>query len=254
MTDWFVSTASAYIHDGAERAVVSCLLNASPDASLVSVAEVSHLDFAVQPLGLAFATARELFSTGRPLDDESVAAASHGVARRLGLAYRLHPEQIHMLREWPSDMAAGYAQTVHEYAFLRRVAQFGGDIANLVADIPDSHSLYLSLQAAVAALRPAVALDGRLLDGVDMEGAYASIYADRIARAGVQGLDFPWALWNERVLAVEGSTLGILAAAPGTGKSTFLMQIAEHWARKKHVVYVDYELGRRRFLDRQMVR
>jgi len=67
--------------------------------------------------------------------------------------------------------------------------------------------------------------------------------------------DWPWESWRRRIRPLEAGMLGLIAAPDGIGKSLYLEEIAEHWARRGiQTVLVHLEDNHAYKLNRRLAR
>lgn len=98
----------------------------------------------------------------------------------------------------------------------------------------------------------------KFIYGWDTVQEHSDIVKDRV-RTKATGArivyGWPWASWTQRMRPLQPGFLGLLAAADGIGKTTYLEEIAEHWAANGiHVVYVHLEDNREYKFDRRLAR
>jgi replicative DNA helicase len=122
---------------------------------------------------------------------------------------------------------------------------------------PDPESLFAEAQERMQALQPPQ-VDRRFVYGWDTVGGHQVQIAQRVKDAEegkASPFLWPWPSWNAVVRPLRAGMLGLVAGADGTGKSTYLECIAEHWAKGgMHVVYVHLEDDLEYKLDRRLAR
>lgn len=119
---------------------------------------------------------------------------------------------------------------------------------------PDPNELFTDAQERFQILAPK-AINQNFVYGWDTIKLQQKAIQQRVveqASGTLTRFDWPWSTWNSIVRPLRPGMIGVLAAADGQGKSTFLEVVAEHWAQNHlHVVYVhledslDYKFDRR---------
>jgi len=140
---------------------------------------------------------------------------------------------------WVGDGAIGIDTTNHRMyiysgvAWLRQAGEFVGWWVGKLQERPDPEQLFAEAQERMQALQPPQ-VDRRFVYGWDTVGGHQAQLAQRVKDAE-EGKPspflWPWPSWNAVVRPLRAGMLGLVAGADGTGKSTYLECIAEHWAK-----------------------
>jgi replicative DNA helicase len=188
-----------------------------------------------------------------PLDDTAILAEAVQVARDMRLDVRIDGGYLAGL-EGDSLRARAYAVTVKRMAWLRGGGEFAYWYIQRLQERPDPEQFFAEAQERMQVLQPPVKTQ-RFVYGWDIVNAHRADIAQRVvdnAAGKTSPYLWPWASWNFAVRPLRPGMLGLVAAADGMGKSTYLEMIAEHWAAGGlHVVFVhledalDYKLDRR---------
>jgi hypothetical protein len=153
--------------------------------------------------------------------------------------------------------AALYGNTIKRLAWLRRAGDFAYWLVQELQTRPDPADLFLEAQESWQMLSPKTA-DSRFVYGWDTVKQHSEELRRRVTdyQAGQRIVfDWPWATWNQRIRPLRAGMVGILAAPDGMGKTTYLEQLAEHWAQHGfQVVYVHLEDALDYKKDRRMAR
>lgn len=255
----------------AERALLgACMISADPDVVLELAEQVQPGDFYANANGQLWTVLCEVAQAGNVVDilviNDALAAKGINLAGPVD-SDKVDPKTINMaelsslINIVPSAVhAPAYAAIVHRLAWLRRfvdMAALGVKKAHAPTN-PDE--LYAWAIDALGALTPRSAADGHLLMGDAVARFYAAVLDQRQgekAKGTQLVLDWPWASWNSRrgVRPMQPGDLGLFIAADGSGKTTYLNQIGEHWAKQgAHVVIAHLENSHADLLDRRTCR
>lgn len=101
-------------------------------------------------------------------------------------------------------------------------------------------------------------ITNRFVYGWDTEEEHVALLRERLRRRE-QGVlsrfDWPWASWNNIIRPLQPGFVGVIGAADGVGKTTYLEMISEHWAKQGlQVVYVHLEDHLSYKMDRRLAR
>lgn len=241
----------------AETAVLAAMLQ-DTDASIEMAQLLEPGDFCDPRRALVFEAMVRVLMTNEPLDMAAVAATMQGIQRE-----RRERDRVFVADDYLDTFAAvdtaramSYAHSVKRLSWLRGAADFAHWLVEELQTRPDPDQLFPAAQERWQILQPSKA-GSRFVYGWDTLKLHQGVIRQRIQEReeGTQKIfDWPWASWNKdgRVRPMRPGILGIIAAADGMGKTTFLEMIAEHWAQRgMQTVYVhledqlDYKLDRR---------
>lgn len=240
------------INHDAERAVLAAMRDDSTAA--IDLAErLEPADFYDTRRQIVFAAMANLLVRPDMIDVAAIEAECMAVAEIRGSTVRITKNDIRNL-DGDKQHVALQANTVKRLGWLRRASEFSFWLVEQVQTRPDPEALFTEAQEQWQQLSPPDS-NVDFVYGWDTRGIHAEALKRRI-REHEEGIavpfDWPWQSWNRVIRPLRGGFLGLLAAADGQGKTTYLEQIAEFWAYKElHVVYVhledalDYKLNRR---------
>ena len=150
-----------------------------------------------------------------------------------------------------------YISTIKQLASLRNYTDFAFWMVNEIQMRPDLIELHAEMQERLQHIAPK-SVNKNFVYGWDTQPEHDMIIRARIEEfesGVVSKLSWPWNKWNDIVRPLREGMVGIIAAPDGMGKTTYLEQIAEHWAMiGKHVVYVHLEDARSYKYDRRLAR
>lgn len=216
-------------------------------------------DFADAKRAVVFEAIHNLLRGVETIDTGSIVAECAGIVRERKLKYAIDAEYVESLDKGDTRRAAMYGNTVKRLAWLRNAGDFAFWLAQELQTRPDANELFAAAQERWQMLQPKREASN-FVYGWDTLKAHKDIVRKRAqerAEGVVTRFDWPWFSWNNngRVRALRPGMVGILAAPDGQGKTTYLEQIAEHWAsRGHHTVYVHLEDSLEYKLDRRLCR
>ena len=246
---------STLVHPSAELSVLAGLCSQNTELAIELSKQIDPMDFS-SPFGQVVAEAALRILRGyEPLDAVTMLAACRDVIteRRLR-SVAITPAMVEQMMTSDTSRSASYAVTVKRYAWLRRAKEFAEWFGAEVEGIGDPDDLFAGAQERIQHLQP-LQRASQFVYGWDTIKAHDAMLRERIHQAKAGELikfDWPWASWNRLIRPMRSGIVGVITAPDSMGKSTYLEQIAEHWARKRaHVVFVhlendfDYTLNRR---------
>jgi len=245
---------SNFVHPSAERTVAAALMVAN-ETSIELVKTIAPTDFSSVPLQVVVESCKRLVNGIEPLDILAILAESKSVMKEWKIAAPVSEAFLHELSQMDTRRASAYALTVKRYAWLRNAEQFSTWFNQELSSLPDPEDLYTAAQKQMDWLKPPIQ-ENRFVYGWDTLD-YDATLTTRLAekQAGTQiKFDYPWWIWNELLKPLRKGMVGLLGGPEGSGKSAFLEMIAEHWAKKCHVVFVHLENNIEYTLDRRMAR
>lgn len=149
------------------------------------------------------------------------------------------------------------------YAGLVRAARIQRDLIYMAANLTkEAHSANGNLPDVTAAARKALADAERLmlngLDGLNLRQScdfYLDLLERRERERDIKKLEFPWRDLSPMMPYLDGGTLAAILAEPGVGKTAFMENCAEAWAKNGwRVAFFHLELSKEMMLDRRMQR
>ena len=191
------------------------------------------------------------------IDTAAIVAECRAVIRDRKLKVLIDDDYINSLDAGDIRRASPFANSIKRLAWLRGAGEFAHWLVEELQTRPDPEDLFTAAQERWQALQPKTAVS-KFVYGWDTLAAHADILRHREqqrAEGVVSRFDWPWRSWNEFIRPLQPGFVGILAAPDGIGKTTYLEQIAEHWARGGwNVIYVHLEDSLEYKLDRRTTR
>ena len=193
------------------------------------------------------------------IDLAAIHAECVSIVRERKLKYAIDLAYLETLDKGDARRVAMYSNTVKRLAWLRQAGDFAFWLAQELQTRPDPNELFTAAQERWQVLQPKREVSN-FVYGWDTLKAHKEVIRKRAAERAegiVTRFDWPWFSWNHngRVRPLRRGMVGILAAPDGQGKTTYLEQIAEHWASNgHHVVYVHLEDSWEYKLDRRLCR
>ena len=243
-------------HPTAETTVLAAMRRGNADDAIHIADNLQAADFSDPRRRVVFKAMVNVLRGTEPLDDTAILAECAQVARDMRLDVRIDGGYLAGLEGDPLRGRA-YAATVKRLAWLRSGGEFAYWYIQRLQERPDPEQFFAEAQERLQALQPP-AKTQRFVYGWDTVSAHQFDIAKRIAdrEAGkVSPYLWPWASWNAMIRPLRPGMLGLVAAADGVGKSTYLECVAEHWAKGGlHVVYVHLEDSLDYKMDRRLAR
>lgn len=193
------------------------------------------------------------------IDTASILAECVSIVRERKLKYAIDTAYLETLDKGDPRRAAMYSNTVKRLAWLRQAGDFAFWLAQELQTRPNPDELFTAAQERWQVLQPKRE-SSDFVYGWDTLKAHKDVLRQRVQEreeGTITRFDWPWHSWNKdgRVRPLRRGMVGILAAPDGQGKTTYLEQIAEHWATCGHqVVYVHLEDSLEYKLDRRLCR
>jgi replicative DNA helicase len=245
---------SKFVHPGAERTTAAAILAAN-EQSVELLKEVGPTDFSNVPLQIVVESCKRLLAGIEPVDTQAVLTEAKLVMKEWKVSAPVTEAFLNELWQTDTRRALPYAKTVKRYAWLRNAEQFSSWFTQELGSLPDPEDLFTAAQKQLDWLKPPTD-NSRFVYGWDTVD-YDATLAQRLAekQAGTQiKFDYPWWIWNQLLNPLRKGMVGLLGGAEGSGKSSYLEMIAEHWATKCHVVFVHFENDWEFTRDRRMAR
>lgn len=244
------------VHPTAEMTVLAAMRRGNTEDAIYMADNLHAADFFDPRRRIVFQAMVNVLRGTEPLDDTAILAECVQVARDMKLDIKLDDGYLAGLEGEPLR-ARAYAATVKRMAWLRGAGEYAYWLVQKLQERPDPERLFAEAQERMQALQPP-AQDRRFVYGWDTVGGHQVQIAQRIQDAEEgrpNPYTWPWASWNAVVRPLRAGMLGLVAGADGTGKSTYLECVAEHWAKGGlHVIYVHLEDDLEYKLDRRLAR
>ncbi len=225
----------------AEESLLGAML-LSKDAIAAAVETCSADDFYKPAHGHVFEAIETLYGHGEPADPVTVADE----LRRAGLLDAIGGPALltDLQARTPATSNAGhYARIVEEHAILRRLIGVGNEIAEIGYAVPDD------VEAAVDdAERMVFEIgDRRVADSLADLRSLLGRSLDRLAVLyergdSITGTPTGYVDLDERLSGLQPSSLVIVGARPGAGKTSFALGMASHAAVEAHVPVLFFSL------------
>ena len=253
MTDKTLIAELGLINGTAEVAVLAAMRRNEDIAPALAEALDAN-DFFSEQNAIVFEAIGRLLRGIEVIDDASILAECRRVAKDQSSKISISGEYLETLYADDMTDVAPYVNTLQRLSWLRRAASFAFWMVDELQDKPNPESLYAASQEHLLNLQP-VSQTNSFVYGWDTEKMHADIIRkERTERAaGLVGFSWPWRSWTSFIRPLMPGMVGMVAAPDGQGKTTYLEQIAEHWAQQdRHVVYVhleddiSYKLNRRK--------
>ncbi len=225
----------------AEESLLGAML-LSKDAIAAAVEMCSADDFYKPAYGHIFEAIQSLYGQGEPADPVTVADE----LRRADLLDAIGGPAVltDLQGNTPGiSNASHYARIVEEMALLRRLIGVAGEIAEIGYSVPDD---------VVAAIDQAESMvfevaQRRVTDSLSDLRSLLSLSLDRLAALydrgdSVIGTPTGYIDLDERLSGLQPSTLVIVGARPGSGKTAFSLGMAAHAAVESHLPVLFFSL------------
>lgn len=203
----------------------------SPECVPQILRDTRETDYA-GPCRSVYKAMEALFLAGTPVDPVSV-------ANKLGAGYREFLAQLMEITPTAANLSS-YIRITREQAKLSALREIGKQLAE--AESPEQASELLTAANGAAVNRAAVKI-------TTMHDALRSFF-DRKTRQAVY-LRWPVQELNDRLFAEPGDFI-VIGGRPSSGKSTWALQCAWHWAQKYRVGFFSLETSDDKLFDRQM--
>lgn len=243
------------INHEAERTVLAAMR----DDSSIAVEVVEMLqpsDFYDTRRQVAFEAMTNLLRGPDLIDTPSIVAECRAVADTRGLKVKIDEDDIDSL-DGEQVHAIRSAHLVRKLSWLRSASNFAFWMVEQVQVRPDPSELFTMAQEQWQHMAPPAA-NTNFVYGWDTVNLHRGIVQERVKDqkdGRLLRFDWPWQSWNQIVRPLRGGFVGVLAAADGMGKTSYLEEIAEYWASKElQVVYVHLEDALDYKLDRRLAR
>ena len=243
-------------HPTAETTVLAAMRRGSTEDAIYMADNLQAGDFSDPRRRIVFQALVNVLRGMEPLDDTAILAECVQVARDMRLEIKIDGGYLAGLEGDPLRGRA-YAATVKRMAWLRSAGDYAFWLVGKLQERPDPEQLFAEAQERIQQLQPPLQ-DRRFVYGWDTVQSHQVQIDQRVKDKNdgkVNPYTWPWAAWNAVVRPLRAGMLGLVAGADGTGKSTYLECIGEHWAKGGlHVIYVHLEDDLEYKLDRRLAR
>jgi replicative DNA helicase len=214
----------------AEESLLGAMLLTKDAIVAATEARLSSDDFYKPAHGHVFDAIVTLYGAGEPVDPVTVAEA----LRRAGLLEAIGgPATLVSLQARPPATASAgrYARIVDEHALLRRLISVAGEIAELGYGLPDDVRTAIDRAEALVfqvAQRRVADTSRALRDMLDAALDRLELLYDK--GDAVTGVSTGHRELDEVTAGLQPSSLVIIGARPGAGKTSFALGMAAHAA------------------------
>jgi replicative DNA helicase len=243
-------------HPTAEVTVLTAMHVGDQDEAAYLAETLLATDFADPHHALLFQAMANCLRGPEPMDDRAILTESMRIAKATGQKKGLAQQYLDTFKG-EHQRAKAYAETLKRLAHLRVAGDYAYWYIHKLEERPDPEEFYNEAQERLRLLQPPVQ-DGRFVYGWDtVETHQAEVTQRRIdtLNGKVNPFLWPWSSWNKVFRPLRPGMVGVIGAAEGVGKSTFLELISEFWASTGlHVVVVHLEDSLDYKLDRRLAR
>lgn len=240
----------------AEEAVLDAMrgdMNAAVEMAELLVPD----DFYDPRRALVFEAIQTILLGVEPIDTQAILSECKRLLHERKLKFQIDQAYLDSLPKTDSKKAAMYGNTVKKLAWLRQAGDFAFWLVRELQGRPKPDRLFVEAQEKWQMLAPK-SQESRFIYGWDTLQEHSEIIRERVRTRSTGAslrYDWPWVSWNTRIRPLQVGFVGVVAAADGMGKTTYLEEIAEYWASKGiHVVYVHLEDNRQYKFDRRLAR
>lgn len=239
-----------------EAAVLHCMIE--DISAAIQLSEfLEPDDFHDSRRAIIFESIRLLLLGIEPIDTASILAEAITLITERKLKITIDEAYIDSLDQGDARRFMMYANSVKKLAWLRRAAEYSFWLIQELQGRPKPDDLFAAAMERWQMLAPKTK-EERFIYGWDTLKAHNQIIEDRV-RGRLSGdrirYDWKWASWRRLIRPLQPGFVGIIAAADGVGKTTYLEEIGEFWASQKiHTVYVHLEDNLQYKLDRRLAR
>ena len=245
---------SELIHQTAERIACAGLLRGDTQALELAQVLEPH-EFSSVPLQVVVEACKRVLRGIEPVDAQSIVAESAEVVREWKLKTVAITESfvLELMRE-DTARSEPYSHTMKRMAYLRKAAAFSEWMTRELTMMPDPDELFAAVSERLQELKPKGSSQ-RFIYGWDtLDYEQKLRHREKERKEGTAKVfPWPWHSWQE-ISILRAGMVGIVAGAEGSGKTSYLEMIAEHWAGFGSVVFVHLENNQEYTEDRRMAR
>lgn len=229
----------------AEESLLGAMLLSRDGLAAAVEARVAAGDFYKPAHAHIFEAVMALYGQGEPVDPVTVAEE----LRRSGLLDAMGGKSslLRIQAATPASANAGhYAQIVGELALLRRLISVAGEIAESAYDDPSDVTETLDrAEAMVFEVAEHRVADSMTLLEPALNEALENLESLYERGSAVTGSSTGYLDLDELLLGLQPSTLNVVAARPGQGKTSFALGAAMNVALEDHrpVLFFSMEMG-----------
>lgn len=237
----------------AEESVLGSLL-IDQDA-IIKIPFLEVRDFFMERHRWVFAAIKDLHREHAPID---IVTLSEELEKRGQLIEIGGPPYLTDLSiATPTSMhVEWYANIVREKAIKRAQIDLGRDLTeSAFSDDTEPESTSALAKGRLAEIDKRLAADGNTFNLAQSLDYHLDILEKREREQDKEKIQFPWDDFNRLTPYLDAGTLVGIIADPGVGKTAFLENCAESWAKRgRKVAFFHFELSSQMMMDRRMQR
>lgn len=248
------------VDDEAETSVLAAMLRGGDSLATALAQQLEEADFYDQRRRLVFRGVQAVLMGIEPVTPHAVIAECRRLvhsANGKGQDYNITSAYLESL-VGDKAKAGKYTISLKKLAWLRQAGDFAFEYIKRLQMNPAPDEFFAWAQSEFQLMSP------RRQDKVILYGWETIAFTEDMLRqqeqaaktGAVHRFDWPWASWNVRgVRPMLPGLVGVIGAADGIGKSTYLDYIAEHWAQRgNRVVLFHFEDTHKYKLNRRLAR
>ncbi|MGQ0825136.1 MAG: replicative DNA helicase [Actinomycetota bacterium] len=229
----------------AEESLLGAMMLTREALTAAVEARIESRDFYKPAHGVMYDAAFSLHSRGEPVDPVTVSEELRRSANLEGIGGRAALLRIQAATP-ASANSSHYAQIVSELAMLRRLIEAAGDIQQMAYEVDDDidetldRAEFMIFEVAERRVTDSLV---QLYPALEQTLDQLAVMYDR--DVDITGVPTGFHDLDDLLLGLQPSTLSIVAARPGQGKTSFALGAALHCAlvARKPVLFFSMEMG-----------